>query len=310
MVGEPQAIWIIIGLVFMSVAALAYVVSSYVSTRSRVQQRFATATGVLAAPATAPLDQFAAAIRSRVDERSLGFDQEELSDLRRELLRAGYFSPEASLLYILLRAALIIVVPTAFYFFYLTDASEYDGFWKFGILAGVFLLAYYLPQAYLKRRKTAMQEQYRFAFPDFLDLMVVCVDAGLSLEAALEKVSSEIRESKPAFATNLGIMSRESRAGRSTAEALSGLADRLGLEEARSFAMLIQQSLELGTDVGDALRTFSDEMREKRLSRAEARAHALPVKLVLPLGAFIFPVLLIVVMTPLAIRIIGALAGG
>jgi tight adherence protein C len=233
-----------------------------------------------------------------------------LSQTCGEIWFAGYFSPEAPLLYTILRGALVVLLPAIFYVGYLIDASEYEPLFKFAILAGVFLLSYYIPQAYIARKKTAMEEQYRIAFPDFLDLLVVCVDAGLSLEAALEKVSSEIQESVPAFATNLALMSRETRAGRSTSDALGSLADRLGLEEARSFAMLIQQSLELGTDVAQALRTFSDEMREKRLSRAETRAHALPVKLVLPLGAFIFPVLLIVVMTPLVIRIVGALAGG
>ena len=93
------------------------------------------------------------------------------------------------------------------------------------------------------------------------------------------------------------------RAGKSTTEALKALADRLGLREARSFAALLHQTLELGTDVAQALTTFSDEMRDKRMSRAEEKAAALPPKLTLPLGLFIFPVVLIAVLAPAVIKV-------
>jgi tight adherence protein C len=93
------------------------------------------------------------------------------------------------------------------------------------------------------------------------------------------------------------------RSGRSTAEALENLCDRLGLDEAKAFSTLIKQSLELGSNIGDALRTYADEMRDKRMSRAETKANLLPVKMVFPLAACIFPVMLIVSFTPSLIRI-------
>ena len=102
---------------------------------------------------------------------------------------------------------------------------------------------------------------------------------------------------------NLTLLAAETRAGRSTADALGTFADRLNIDEARSFLILLRQSLELGTDVGAALRVFSDEMRGKRLLRAEETANKLPVKMVLPLGAFIFPVILMVVLVPVLIRL-------
>src|SRR5262249_11942209 len=135
-------------------------------------------------------------------------------------------------------------------------------------------------------------------------LMVVCVDAGLSLEAALERISMEIMRQSRQLGMNLVLLGAEMRAGRSMAEALTSLADRLGLDEARAFAAMLRQSIELGTDVALALRVFSDEMRDRRLLRAEERANQLPVKMVLPLGGLIFPVILLVVMFPVILKLL------
>ena len=152
-----------------------------------------------------------------------------------------------------------------------------------------------------------MQQRYRVAFPDMLDLLVVCVDAGLSLEAALERISGEIMRQSYELGMNLRLMSAERRAGRSTIDALDGFAKRIGLDEARAFAGLLRQSIELGTDVAEALRVYSDEMRDRRMLRAEERANQLPVKMVAPLGLFIFPVILMVAMVPVAIRLLSVM---
>ena len=99
------------------------------------------------------------------------------------------------------------------------------------------------------------------------------------------------------------MVTAEMRAGRSTVEALESLADRLGLDEARSLVLVLRQSVELGSDIGEALHVFSDEMRSKRLLRAEEAANKLPVKMTLPMGLFIFPVILLVVLLPIGIRL-------
>jgi tight adherence protein C len=163
------------------------------------------------------------------------------------------------------------------------------------------------PDAYVSRRERKMQQRYRIAFPDMLDLLVVCVDAGLSLEAALERISGEIMRQSYELGMNLRLMSAERRAGRSTIDALDGFAKRIGLDEARALAGLLRQSIELGTDVAEALRVFSDEMRDRRMLRAEERANQLPVKMVAPLGLFIFPVILMVAMVPVAIRLLSVM---
>jgi tight adherence protein C len=156
-------------------------------------------------------------------------------------------------------------------------------------------------------------ETYRIIFPDFLDLLVVCIDSGLSFEAALIRIGREFIAQSPEFATNLALLGSEMRSGRGTTEAMDNLSDRLGLDEAKSFAMLLKQSIELGSDIGDGLRSFADDMRDKRMSRAETIANVLPVKLTIPLGLCIFPVMMIVILTPVLIklmRVFGQIAGG
>jgi tight adherence protein C len=135
-----------------------------------------------------------------------------------------------------------------------------------------------------------------------MDLLVVCADAGLSMEAALDRVGRELVDSYPSLAANIHMGNLEIRAGSTMTESLEHLGDRLGLEEARSFATLIQQSDELGSSIGDALRVYSDDMRHKRLSRAEEKAYSLPAKLALPMMICIFPVLFVVILCPIIVR--------
>ena len=164
------------------------------------------------------------------------------------------------------------------------------------------LLGLILPGFYVGHRQSAMRQEYRHGFPDFMDLMVVCVEAGLGLEAAIDRVSHELIDSHPHLAANIHLVSLELRAGKPLSEAIAGLSDRTGIDEVQSLGALLKQSEELGTSLATALKVYSDEMRDKRFSRAEEKAHALPVKLVLPLGLFIFPVLMILILLPLIVR--------
>ncbi len=134
---------------------------------------------------------------------------------------------------------------------------------------------YFLPGLVLGRLVATKMREYRNGFPDFMDLMIVCSDAGMSMEAGIERVSKELAKTYPSLSQNLQLVSLELRAGRSLDDALKSLADRLSLDEVRSFATLLQQSKELGTSLSGALRVFSDEMRHKRMSLAEEKAHAL-----------------------------------
>ena len=138
-------------------------------------------------------------------------------------------------------------------------------------------------------------------------MLVVCVDAGLTLEGAVNRIGGEIADQRSrVLGINLAVMTAEMRAGRSFIEALSALADRLMIPEARSLVALLRQSTELGSDVGEALRVFGDEMRDKRLLRAEEHANKLSVKMLLPLGLFIMPVVFMVILLPVVIRLLNA----
>ena len=123
------------------------------------------------------------------------------------------------------------------------------------------------------------------------------------MEASLERVGREIGDSYPSLCANIHMANLEIRAGRTMTDALEHLGDRLGLEEARSFSTLIQQSAELGSSITDALRVYSDDMRHRRLSRAEEKAYSLPAKLAIPMMVCIFPVLFVVILLPVVVRL-------
>src|SRR5215213_1556414 len=163
-------------------------------------------------------------------------------------------------------------------------------------------VGYFLPTLYLRRRVAQRVVAHRMGFPDFMDLMVVCAEAGLSMEAAIERIARELVEGYPSLAENLYMVSLEIRAGKTFADAFERMGERLGIDEAMMLSTLLQQSAELGTSLSNSLRVYSDEMRGKRLSRAEEKAYSLPAKLTVPLILFVFPVLLFVLMLPVVIR--------
>ena len=127
------------------------------------------------------------------------------------------------------------------------------------------IAGYFLPTLAMKRRIAQRALQHRMGFPDFMDLMVVCAEAGLSMEAAIERIARELVDGYPSLAENLYMGSLEIRAGKTFSEAFERLGERLGIEEAMMLATLLQQSAELGTSLSNSLRVYSDEMRSKRL---------------------------------------------
>ncbi len=218
-------------------------------------------------------------------------------------MRAGYFDASAVATYTLARLAALVALPILGLGLGAILLPVFGLTEKAALAAALLAIAYVLPQSWLSRRRRTLEVRYRLTFPDFIDMLVVCINAGLSLEAALQRASAELRGGDSEFRANLDLMAKEMRAGKSTGEALKALADRLSIREAGAFAGLLQQTIELGTDLTQALTVFSDEMRDRRMSVAEERAAALPPKLTLPLGLLIFPVVLIVVLAPALMRI-------
>ncbi len=227
-------------------------------------------------------------------------DTKDMKVLRKRMMQAGIYDPRGVAYFFLTRTALAIGLSAGAFFFAPIQQGEAT-FWL--VLGGAGIFGYLAPSFYLDNRIKARKLEHQSGFPDFMDLLVVCADAGLSMEASLDRVGRELGDSYPSLCANLHMANLEIRAGRTMTEALEHLADRLGLEEARSFSTLITQSEELGSSITEALRVYSDDMRHKRLSRAEEKAYALPAKLSVPLMLFVFPVLFVVILLPVFVRL-------
>jgi tight adherence protein C len=225
---------------------------------------------------------------------------DETKVLRRRMIQAGIYDPHAVAYFFLGRTALAVGLATLVFLFVPVQSGS-TTFWLLFGLGGI--VGYIAPSLYIDKRIKARKFEHQAGFPDFMDLLVVCADAGLSMEASLDRVGRELSASYPSLTANLHMTNLEIRAGRTMSDALEHLGDRLGIEEARSFATLIQQSAELGSSITEALRVYSDDMRHKRLSRAEEKAYALPAKLTVPMMICIFPVLFVVILLPVFVRL-------
>jgi tight adherence protein C len=231
-----------------------------------------------------------------------GTDDDGMKVLRRRLVQAGIYDPRGVAFFFIARTTLAVGLAFAL-FVTLPLVTSHGGtfLWLMVIVGGV--AGYVGPSMYLDRRIASRKIEHQSGFPDFMDLLVVCADSGLSMEAALDRVGRELGDNYPSLSANIHMTNLEIRAGRPLKDALERFADRLALEEARSFATLINQSIDLGSSITDALRVYSDDMRHKRLSRAEEKAYALPAKLSLPMMICIFPVIFVVILLPVYIRL-------
>lgn len=225
-------------------------------------------------------------------------DDANSTSLKLRLIQAGHMGPKAIPIYYGARVVLCVVLPLVYLLQTSLFASD-AGVGKIVIIAGGLGFAgLYLPSFWLSHRISARQTAVTEGFPDALDMLVVCVEAGLGLDAAFTRVGSQIAKAHPVIATHLGLIALELRAGRSREEALRNLAERIGLQELKSFTTLLIQSDALGASIAQTLRVYSDEMRMKRVFRAEEKAHKLPVLLSIPLVACILPAMLTVLLLP------------
>ncbi len=229
--------------------------------------------------------------------------EENLSAVRQQIVQAGFLSPLAISIFYTSRLLVACALPLGFVLFYGFLPFEVPNYLTIVCVMGLAIIGLILPGMLLDWRRSQMRQRYRITFPDMMDLLVVCIESGQSLNGALERVGKEITKSCPELGANIHLVCLEIRAGKTLTEALEGLYERLGIDEVNSLKLLLKQSQELGASIADSLRVYSDEMRDKRLMRAEALANALPVKMTLPLGFFIFPVILLLIMIPVIIRI-------
>jgi tight adherence protein C len=290
-------------LAFGAMAGIAFVIGQYYLRESHLQRRLPVPQAVTLDPGRQAAGSIGRLVTRHFDERRFGVDDTLRGKLRLNLIRAGYFRKDAINFYVFWRVMTVIGIPIVCYtiFRLLAPNAQFTTGLVTIVIATV--LGIVGPDAFVARRQRLLGQEYRKVFPDFLDLLVVCIDAGLSLEAALARITGEMTRRNRYFGINLAIMAAEMRAGRSFVDALGTLADRLVIAEARSLVAVLRQAVELGSDIGEALRIFGDEMRDRRLLLAEERANTLSVKMIFPLGFFILPVVLMVVLIPVLIRL-------
>lgn len=255
-------------------------------------------------------DQLLATVR-RLGQQSAVRDPAKVSLLRSRLTQAGFYSREAPVIFLGVKAAALGVATLAVILTLPMLMGQKGG--NFGALAlsvGVSLAALYGPDFVLKNRKTVREREYSEGFPDLLDLLVASVEAGLSLDAAVTRVTEELERRYPNLTVHLRFLVLELRAGRARKDAWSAFADRLGIEDARALATMLRQAEEMGTSLGETLSVFSADMRAKRMLRAEEKALGLSAKLTVPLILFIFPSLLGALMLPAVARLVHVFGGG
>jgi len=174
-------------------------------------------------------------------------------------------------------------------------------------IIGGFVIGFFLPRYALKRATNNRQRELRWGLADALDLMVVSVEAGLGLNAAMMKVASELKEVHPDISEEFGLANLEIQVGRDREEALRNLAERTGVKDIRSLVAMLIQTDRFGTSIARAIRVFSDSLRTKRRQRAEQAAQKAAVKLLLPLACFLFPTLFIAILGPAVLTLMDTL---
>ena len=227
--------------------------------------------------------------------------------MRKKLVAAGYTAPYAPRLYTLIRLILVIGLPLLLFTLIWATGASPGIFQVYAVVVISALAGLYLPAVFLAAKADRRQQEIINGFPDALDLMLVCVEAGLGMDSAFARVGMEMTNSHPRLAEQFGAVVLELRAGRSHDDALRRMADRAGAEEIRAFATLLIQSSKLGSSIAQTLRVYAAEMRERRRMRAEEKAHRLPVLLSVPLVGCMLPVMIGVLMLPAAIRVIRTL---
>jgi tight adherence protein C len=220
---------------------------------------------------------------------------QEVSLTRRYLMAAGYRSDNAIYVYNGLRAISLLVFLAAGFF-----ARSWVGQPTLGIVVLIFagLIGFFLPGLILDSLVSRRQERIKYALPDALDLLVVCVEAGLGLDQALVKVSEELALTHPDICKEFELVTLEMQAGKRRAEALKNLADRTGEPNLRQLVAVLLQTDRFGTSMADSLRTHSEFMRTRRRQEAEERANKVGVKLVFPIFFCILPSMFLVVAGP------------
>jgi tight adherence protein C len=294
-----------VAIIFVSVTVAAIVVLLPFAP-GRAKQRldaFADAAAFGEKAAQAQWTQTMVNLAGKFAKLSLPAEGWESSPLRLRFLHAGYRGDTPVMLYFGAKTLLAVLFPVIAYIYIMLGGAKFGTNAMLAILLASGAIGYYLPNFVLSRLVFVRQREIFESFPDAADLLMVCVEAGLGLDAALVKVAEEMRLKSEALAEELHLVNLELRAGSSREKALRNLALRTGVEEVNTFATMLIQADRFGTSIGDSLRVFSQELRTKRQLRAEEMAAKIPLKLLFPMVFCIFPALLLVLLGPAFIQI-------
>ena len=226
----------------------------------------------------------------------------ELSKLNRQLVHAGYRSSNALVLFLATKALLLITLPLLVVLLS-PMFPKVSSHMLLCASLGLGGLGFLFPSFWLDHRVQGRQKTLRVAFPDALDLLVVCVEAGLGLAPALQRVADDLMISYPELGAELSLVNAEMRAGVERSQALKNLAERTGLEDIRGLVALLVQTMRFGTGVADALRVYSEEFRDKRMQAAEEVAAKMGTKLIFPLVVCLFPSFFLIAIGPAALAL-------
>ncbi|MBJ7498782.1 MAG: type II secretion system F family protein [Sphingopyxis sp.] len=312
---SPLMRWAVLLLLFALVSALAFLAIRTLLSRKLILDRLGQESK-RAIPESASAMQEAmvaktsawAKLTERIERGGFSLGDSDPKALQGKMIAAGYRSPQAPKIFTLVRLLLIILLPSLVVLPQLASDKPVSLLNLYLQGAGLAVMGLILPNLYLTARADRRRQEIVNGFPDCLDLMLVCVEAGMGLEAALDRVAREMTTSHPLVAETLLQTTLELRAGASREEALRAMADRTRVDEIRAFSTLLIQSDKLGSSIATTLRIYASEMREKRRMRAEEKAHRLPVLLSIPLVACMLPVMVGVLMLPAAVRVIREVA--
>jgi tight adherence protein C len=242
-------------------------------------------------------------LASPLAKLSLPTEGWEQSPLRLRFIHAGYRGNGPIAIYFAAKTGLAILFPAVVYVYVLFAGAKLALSVELAILLTAATIGYYLSNIVLSRLVFVRQREIFEAFPDAADLLLVCIESGLGLDAALVKVTEEIRTRSAILSDEFHLVNLELRAGSTRDKALRNLALRTGVEEVNTFVTMLVQADRFGTSIGDSLRVFSDELRTRRRMRAEELAAKIPLKLLFPLAFCIFPALLCVLLGPAFIQV-------
>lgn len=223
---------------------------------------------------------------------------------RKKLMMAGHRGQGALFTFMAARLGLpfVMAILTGIYV-YVLEAVEADSFGKLLMTIGGFLIGFYLPNIYVSNALAKRQQAITMSWPDALDLLLICVESGMSIEAAFQKVGEEVGPNSPELAEELGLTTAELSYLQERKQAYVNLADRTGLDAVKGVTTALIQSEKYGTPLGQSLRVMANESRELRMQEAEKKAAALPPKLTVPMIGFFLPVLFAVILGPAIMQV-------